>query len=122
MVPAFLIVAIQNFYEVLNARALRRRLCDLYVSSTLAFQGSVSALGWFTAVPSPRALRSMVTRALSYFLEAAVERMQQLQFVYNGQGLRGGRQFQVGQASCGAPPGIAVQRPALHGGARLDRY
>ena len=47
------------------------------------------------AVPSTDALRKVVVRALSAFLQCVVDRLVKLQAIYNGQGLRGDGNYKL---------------------------
>ncbi|CAK0823800.1 unnamed protein product, partial [Prorocentrum cordatum] len=70
MTKRFLVHLVLSFYDVLNARATRRKLCELYAANSLA---SESALAWSaTALPRCRALRGILLKALGSFLAVPV--------------------------------------------------
>lgn len=100
MTAAFLAFVIQNFYEEMNTRAVRRRVVSLYAANALSLQLGSGALAAVTAVPPPAALRSMLKVALGNFLDEAVARAQRLQCLYNGQVIRGDGNFKLAKRVC----------------------
>jgi hypothetical protein len=93
MSKRFLVHLILSFYEVLNARATRRKLVEYYTGNALM---SPSSLAWsFSAVPRCRALRGVLMKALQNFLGSAVASMKARLYRYAGQGIRGDGNYQI---------------------------
>ena len=76
-----------SFYDVLNARAVRRKLCEYYASNALY---SETVLSWsVAALPRNRTIRGVVLKALQFVLKDVVREMRRRVNIYCGQGIRG---------------------------------
>ena len=109
MTPRFLVRLFLSFYEVLNAKALRRKLVDQYTANSL--HAPASLIWTIGSVPRCKALRSLPV-ALGSFLENAINDIRQGVFVYGGSGVRGDGNYTL--ASCIAVRnqcGRYVERP-----------
>ena len=93
MTPRFLVHVVLSFYEVLNARATRRKLVEYYSSNSLL---ASAALAWSMAsIPRCKVLRQIVQKAFEFFLSDVVEIIQKRLFVYAGQGIRGDGNYDI---------------------------
>jgi hypothetical protein len=102
MTKRYLIHLLLSFYDVLNARAVRRKLCEYYASDAL-YSEAVMACS-VAALPRCRTIRGIVVKALHFFLKDVVCDMRRRINIYSGQGIRGDRNYdlatRVGWKSC----------------------
>ena len=109
MSKRFLVHLILSFYEVLNARATRRKLVEYYTGNALM---SPSSLAWsFSAVPRCRALRGVLMKALQNFLVSVVASMKARLYRYAGQGVRGDGNYQIATRIRVRTPDGHTERP-----------
>ncbi|CAK0884069.1 unnamed protein product, partial [Prorocentrum cordatum] len=87
MTKRFLVHLVLSFYDVLNARATRRKLCELYAASSLFSESALART--VTALPRCRVMRAILCKALGSFLAGAVQRMRRRIHIYSGQIIRG---------------------------------
>ena len=93
MTTRFLVHVVLSFYEVLNARATRRKLVEYYSSNSLL---ASAALAWSMAsIPRCKVIRQIVLKAFEFFLSDVVENIQKRLFVYAGQGIRGDGNYDI---------------------------
>ena len=93
MTTRFLVHVVLSFYEVLNARATRRKLVEYYSSNSLL---ASAALAWSMAsIPRCKVIRQIVLKAFKFFLSDVVEIIQKRLFVYAGQGIRGDGNYDI---------------------------
>jgi hypothetical protein len=93
MTTRFLVHVVLSFYEVLNARATRRKLVEYYSSNSLL---ASAALAWsMAAIPRCKVIRQILLKAFAFFLSDVVEIIQKRLFVYAGQGIRGDGNYDI---------------------------
>ena len=94
--PLVLLEICQAFYGSLNARSIRRHLCDLYSANILAWQSRMHFSGnapysfaWqLQALPGNEVLGGIILRGFTSFVKGRVRVMRRRQFCYNAQILR----------------------------------
>ena len=99
----FLLNLLSMVYETLNSRDARRRIAGVYEANVLGLcrrhhreMLAPYCLTWqLQAIPCSESLQRIVVNLLGNFAKARVEVMKNLQFVYNGQGLRGDGHFKL---------------------------
>ena len=99
--PLFLFELCMAFHKGLNARGLRRHIAAVYSASVLAAQVlhhregmAPYSFSWVLgAFLGNKALRAVVLKGFSAFVDARVELMRRRQFAYNSQGIWKFRRF-----------------------------
>jgi hypothetical protein len=90
--PVFLLHLLQNFYEELNIRSVRRKLADLYSANLLTMSRdlpSADTLLWgMSAIPHTHGIKLLIFNFFKNFINARVQAMVDAQLLFNGQGVR----------------------------------
>ena len=103
--PLLLFWLLMMLYRDMNLHEVRRKLLDLYCASTLhAAQmtpslTNVSQLRWILmCVPDHHAIKDILLSCFADFVQKRVDLMQERQFVYNGQLIRGDGNYDLAKA------------------------
>ena len=103
--PLLLFWLLLMLYRDMNLHEVRRKLLDLYSASTLhAAQitpslSDVSQLRWILmCVPDHHAIKDILLSCFADFVQKRVDLMQERQFVYNGQLIRGDGNYDLAKA------------------------
>eukprot|EP00435_Cladocopium_sp_Y103_P075461 s20_g58.t1 len=115
--PLLLFWLLLMLYSNINVRAVRRKLLDLYSASVLrAAQmtpslSEAAQLRWIlTCIPDHHAIRDVLLSCFADFVQKRVELMQERQFVYNGQLIRGDGNYDLAKAVSSVENGKKVHK------------
>lgn len=85
----YLVHVIEKFFELLNARGVRRSLVEYFTANSLALAGGARGLWFASAVPRPPLSRKLICIALEQYLPPLVQHMAAHTHVYSGSAVKG---------------------------------
>ena len=97
--PLLLFWLLMMLYRDMNLHEVRRKLLDLYSASTLHAAQMTPQLRWILmCVPDHHAIKDILLSCFADFVQKRVDLMQERQFVYNGQLIRGDGNYDLAKA------------------------
>ena len=91
----FLVHTAQKFAEMFNAAAVKRFMLDMYIANSFSLAYEEKRLALLACIPSLRALRGVLRKALASFLPNLVMEIQKSAHVYSGSAIKGDGNYKV---------------------------